>query len=70
MIKLERAGGQYDYRRKTDEENTGNGYEYKRCKGSHFMYSNGTNTVAVNNHLNKMVAQRIIKQYHLQVAGV
>lgn len=23
MIKLERAGGQYDYRRKTDEENTG-----------------------------------------------
>lgn len=47
-----------------------NGYEYKRCKGSHFMYSNGTNTVAVNNHLNRMVAQRIIKQYHLQVAGV
>ena len=43
---------------------------YKRCKGSHFMYSNGTNTVAVNNHLNRMVAQRIIKQYHLQVAGV
>ena len=39
-------------------------------KGSHFMYSNGTNTVAVNNHLNRMVAQRIIKQYHLQVAGV
>lgn len=37
-----------------------NGYEYKRCKGSHFMYSNGTNTVAVNNHLNRMVAQRII----------
>ena len=32
-----------------------NGYEYKRCKGSHFMYSNGTNTVAVNNHLNRMV---------------
>ena len=47
-----------------------NGYEYKRCKGLHFMYSNGTNTVAVNNHLNRMVAQRIIKQYHLQVAGV
>ena len=36
-----------------------NGYEYKRCKGSHFMYSNGTNTVAVNNHLNKMVAQSL-----------
>lgn len=25
-----------------------NGYEYQRCKGSHFMYSNGVYTVAVN----------------------
>ena len=27
-------------------------------------------TVAVNKDLNAMVAKRIIKQYHLQVAGV
>ena len=47
-----------------------NGYEYQRCKGSHFMYSNGIYTVAVNKDLNAMVAKRIIKQYHLQVAGV
>lgn len=47
-----------------------NGYEYQRCKGSHFMYSNGVYTVAVNKDLNAMVAKRIIKQYHLQVAGV
>lgn len=47
-----------------------NGYEYQRCKGSHFMYSNGVYIVAVNKDLNAMVAKRIIKQYHLQVAGV
>ena len=47
-----------------------NGYEYQRCKGAHFMYSNGIYTVAVNKDLNAMVAKRIIKQYHLQVAGV
>ena len=47
-----------------------NGYEYQRCKGSHFTYSNGVYTVAVNKDLNAMVAKRIIKQYHLQVAGV
>ncbi len=35
-----------------------NGYEYQRCKGSHFMYSNGVYTVAVNKDLNAMVAKR------------
>lgn len=40
-----------------------NGYKYQRCKGSHFMYSNGVYTVAVNKDLNAMVAKRIIKQY-------
>ena len=47
-----------------------NGYEYQRCKGSQFMYTNAIYTVAVNKDLNAMVAKRIIKQYHLQVAGV
>lgn len=47
-----------------------NGYKYQRCKGSHFMYSNGVYTVAVNKGLNAMVAKRIIKQYHLQIADV
>lgn len=45
-----------------------NGYEYIRCKGSHFMYSNGTNTIAVNKDLNCMVARRLIKQYNLECA--
>ena len=43
-----------------------NGYEYQRCKGSHFMYSNGVYTVAVNKDLNAMVAKRIIKQCKCQ----
>lgn len=47
-----------------------NGYEYLRSKGSHFMYSNGIYTVAVNKDLNAMVAKRLIKQYHLQTANV
>ena len=25
-----------------------NGYDFIRCKGSHFMYSNGKNTIAVS----------------------
>ncbi|MGN0340563.1 MAG: type II toxin-antitoxin system HicA family toxin [Lachnospira sp.] len=45
-----------------------NGYEYIRCKGSHFMYSNGTNTIAVNKDLNCMVARRLMKQYNLECA--
>ena len=42
-----------------------NGYDFIRCKGSHFMYSNGKNTIAVNKDLNCMVARRLIKQYDL-----
>ncbi len=44
-----------------------NGYEYQRCKGSHFIYSNGVNTIAVNKDLNRMVARRLLKQYNLQI---
>ncbi len=44
-----------------------NGYEYQRCRGSHFIYSNGINTIAVNKDLNVMVAKRLVKQYHLDV---
>lgn len=46
-----------------------NGYEYQRCRGSHFMYSNGKNTIVVNKDLNCMVAKRLIKQYNLIVAN-
>ncbi len=35
-----------------------NGYMYMRCRGSHFIYSNGGNTIAVNKNLNAMVAQK------------
>lgn len=45
-----------------------NGYKCVRSKGSHFMYTNGVNTIAVNLKLNAMVAKRLIKQYHLECA--
>ena len=45
-----------------------NGNDFIRCKGSHFMYSNGKNTIAVNKDLNCMVARRLIKQYDLEYA--
>jgi predicted RNA binding protein YcfA (HicA-like mRNA interferase family) len=45
-----------------------NGYMYMRCRGLHFIYSNGVNTIVVNKDLNAMVAKRLIKTYHLQMA--
>ena len=36
----------------------------------HILCYDDVYTVAVNKDLNAMVAKRIIKQYHLQVAGV
>ena len=44
-----------------------NGYTFMRCKGSHFIYSDGTNMIVVNKDLNAMVATRLIKTYHLQM---
>lgn len=45
-----------------------NEYMYMRCRGSHFIYSNGVNTIVVNKDLNAMIAKRLIKTYHLQMA--
>jgi len=36
-----------------------------RIKGSHFVYSNGERTVAINKDLNMMVAKRLIKENEL-----
>ena len=44
-----------------------NRYKYMRCRGSHVIYSDGVNTIAVNKDLNEMVARRLIKTYHLQM---
>lgn len=45
-----------------------NGYKFIRSKGSHFIYSDGMNTISVNKDLNCMVARRLIKQYNLEYA--
>ena len=42
-----------------------NGYHEIRSRGSHFIYSNGTNQITVNKDLNKMVRRRLIKENNL-----
>lgn len=44
-----------------------NGYKLDRTCGSHFIYVGKSGTISVNRNLNRMVAQRLIKQYGLEV---
>lgn len=44
-----------------------NGYRHVRTKGSHFVYSNGNRTLTINKGINRMVMQRLIKEYGLEV---
>ena len=43
-----------------------NGFEYVSCKGDHKKFKRGTETVVVNNDINKMVARRLIKTHNLR----
>jgi len=42
-----------------------NGYTRDHITGSHSIYKNGNHTIVVNKNLNRMVAQRLIKQHRL-----
>lgn len=42
-----------------------NGYEFARCKGSHFIYKKGDKTVSVPKNLNSMIGRRLIKEHNL-----
>ena len=45
-----------------------NGYHYDRCNGDHKIYKNDRRTISFNvrgRGLNRMVAQRLIKEYEL-----
>ena len=42
-----------------------NGYCLDRKNGSHFIYTDGTQTVCVNKDLNRLVAQRLTKELKL-----
>lgn len=45
-----------------------NGYRYVRSSGSHFIYRN-LNThrmISVNKDLNRMVKERLVKEYELE----
>ena len=44
-----------------------NGYEYARCKGSHFVYKKGSSTIIVPKNLNSMIGRRLIKEHSLVV---
>lgn len=45
-----------------------NGFTHKRTKGDHYIFKNGTKTISVNiRGLNRMVAQRLIKENNLEV---
>ena len=41
------------------------GFRLERWKGSHAIYCDGSQTVAVNIKLNEMVAKRLVKTYNL-----
>lgn len=45
-----------------------NGYTLKRSNGtSHRIYTNGKNTISINNHPNRMLVKRLIKENNLKV---
>lgn len=44
-----------------------NGYRLDRTSGSHFIYKGISGTISVNKNINRMVAQRLIKEYGLEV---
>ena len=44
-----------------------NGYTHTRNKGDHLIYKNGNRSVTINRDLNRMVAQRLIKENNLEV---
>ncbi len=42
-----------------------NGYREIRRNGSHFIFTNGKNTISANKDLNRMVRKRLIKENNL-----
>lgn len=44
-----------------------NGYEYIRCRGSHFIYKKGNRTISLPKNLNKMISKRLIKENALLI---
>ena len=42
-----------------------NGYHEARRNGSHYIFTNGKNTISANKDLNKMVRKRLIKENNL-----
>lgn len=70
-----KEGSEYNMYRKTKELREieiilhKNGFQFARSKGSHFTYvSRATHRhITVNKNLNRMVKERLIKEYNLEV---
>ena len=43
-----------------------NGYKLDRVNGSHYIYTNGSNSISIKPKINKMVARRLIKENNLK----
>ena len=52
-------------RREFEHLLTENGYEFSRCRGSHFIYKKESMTISVPKNLNKMIGRRLIKEHNL-----
>lgn len=44
-----------------------NGYRLDRVNGSHYIYTNGSNSISIKPKINKMVARRLIKENDLKL---
>lgn len=44
-----------------------NGYTRISSRGDHFKYSNGNRTIVITGKCNKMMMQRLIKEYGLTI---
>ena len=42
-----------------------NGYKLDRVNGSHYIYTDGSNSICVKQKINKMIARRLIKENNL-----
>ena len=43
-----------------------NGYKLDRVNGSHYIYTNVSNSISIKPKINKMVARRLIKENNLK----
>ena len=43
-----------------------NGFKFYRQKGDHLIYKRNSEMIVITKKLNKMIARRLLKEYHLK----